>query len=116
MLVQVKTDNHIEGNSRMQEWVRGEVEGTLERFVPQLTRAEVYLSDVNSHKNAQVDKQCTLEVAVAGLPPIAVTKEAGTVEAALDAALDAMTLTLDSRLDKLQAKKGRIPMGGEPGI
>ena len=114
MLVQINTDNHVEGNTRLQDWARAEVIDALGRFEPQLTRAEVYLSDVNSHKNAQVDKQCTLEVRLAGLDPIAVTKEAGTIEAALDAALEAITLTLDSRMEKLHAKKGRTPMGGVP--
>lgn len=116
MLVQVNTDNHVENKVTLQEWVRGEVEGALSRFEPQLTRAEVYLSDVNSHKNSQIDKQCTLEARLAGLDPIAVTKEAATVEAALDLALDALTLTLDSRLERLREKKGRMPMGGEPGV
>jgi hypothetical protein len=115
MLVQVKTDNHIEGNARLHEWVRAEIEGTLERFSPQLTRAEVYLSDLNSHKQGDIDKQCTLEVRVAGFEPIAVTKDANSIEAALDAALDAVTLALDSRLEKQQGKKGRTPMGGVPG-
>lgn len=116
MLVQVNTDNHIENSAKLQDWVRTEVEDTLGRFEPQLTRAEVYLSDLNSHKNAQVDKQCTLEVRLAGFDPIAVTKEAGTVEAALDMALDALTLTLDSRLDRLHEKKGRTPMGGDTNV
>ena len=40
MLVQVKTDNHIDGNARLHEWIRAEIEGSLERFAPQLTRAE----------------------------------------------------------------------------
>jgi hypothetical protein len=116
MLVQVKTDNHIDGNARLHEWVRAESEGSLERFTPQLTRAEVFLSDTNSHKGGDADKQCTLEVRLAGIDPIAVTKDAGTVEAALDAALAAVTLTLDSRFEKLHGKKGRTPMGGAPGV
>jgi hypothetical protein len=114
MLVQVNTDNHIENSTSLQDWVRREVEVDLGRFEPQLTRVEVYLSDLNSHKNAQVDKQCTIEVRIGGLEPIAVTKEAGTLEAAVDAALDVVSLTLDSRLERLQEKKGRTPMGGEP--
>lgn len=114
MLVQIRTDNHIDGSSRLQEWVRAEVEGSLQRFSPQLTRSEVYLSDLNSHKTAEGDKQCTLEVRVAGFDPLAVTKVANSLEAALDAALDAIVLTLDSRLEKQQAKKGRTPMGGVP--
>jgi ribosome-associated translation inhibitor RaiA len=114
MLVQIQTDNHIEGNTRLQDWVREEVEGTLDRFASQVTRVEVFLSDVNGQKTSDGDKQCTLEVRIAGLDPIAVTKNADGLEAALDAALDAVAITLDSRLEKLQAKKGRTPMGGVP--
>lgn len=114
MLVQIQTDNHIQGNTRLQDWVRAEVEGTLERFSSQVTRVEVFLSDLNGQKTTAGDKQCTLEVRIAGLDPLAVTKTADGVEAALDAALDAVVLTLDSRLEKLTAKKGRTPMGGAP--
>ena len=114
MLVQIKTDNHIDGGSRLQEWVRAEVEGSLHRFSSQLTRTEVFLSDLNSHKTSEGDKQCTLEVRVAGLDPLAVTKVANSLETALDAALDAIILSLDSRLEKQQSKKGRTPMGGVP--
>ena len=116
MIVQVNTDNHVEGTAKLHDWAKSEIEDALGRFEPQMTRAEVYLSDMNSHKEGQVDKQCTLEVHVAGLTPIAVTKEAGTLDAALDLALEVMTLTLDSRLDKIQQKKGRMPMGGEAGV
>ena len=114
MLVQIKTDNHIDGNARLQDWVRTEVSESLERFTPQLTRAEVFLSDHNSHKGGQIDKQCTLEVHLARLEPIAVTKEADSIDAALTAALGALIHTLDARLDKQHAKKGRTPMGGVP--
>lgn len=114
MLVQVKTDNHIEGTEKLQNWVTEHVTAALDRFSPQLTRAEVFFSDLNSHKTAEGDKQCTLEVRLAGLDPIVVTKNANELDVALDAALDAMTLTLDSRLEKQQQKKGRTPMGGEP--
>lgn len=115
MLVQVKTDNHIEGNEKLQNWVQDQVTSALDRFSPQLTRAEVFFSDTNSHKTAEGDKQCTLEVRVAGLDPIAVTKHANELDVALDAALDAITLTLDGRLEKQHQKKGRTPMGGKPG-
>jgi ribosome-associated translation inhibitor RaiA len=115
MLIQIKTDNHIEGNEKLQTWVSREVAAALERFTPQLTRAEVYFSDLNSHKTAEGDKQCTLEVHLARLDPIAVTKTADELDIALDAALNAITQTLDSRLEKTKQKKGRTPMGGVPG-
>lgn len=52
MLVQVHTDPHIQGGASLQDWVKTEVGGSLERFQPQLTRVEVFLSDLNSHKPA----------------------------------------------------------------
>jgi hypothetical protein len=114
MLIQVNTDNHIEGTAALSDWVRRDVEDSLGRFTPQLTRVEVYLSDSNGAKSGDNDKQCTLELRLAGLDPLAVTKNADTLETALDAALDAVTIMLDDRLEKLREKKGRTPMGGEP--
>jgi hypothetical protein len=119
MLVQVNTDNHITGKASLQEWVRGEIEGAFERFSPQLTRVEVFLADLNSHKpaqNDQHDKQCKLEARWAGLDPIAVTKTADTVEVALGAAIDAMVMTLDSRVEKLRDSKRQNAANGEPGV
>ncbi len=116
MLVQVNTDNHVAGTAALRDWVKSEMEGSFSRFEPQLMRLEVYLSDLNSHKEGKADKQCTLEARLAGLDPIAVTKNAATVEAALDAAEEALLLALDSRLGRLADRRGRVPMGGEPGV
>jgi hypothetical protein len=116
MLVQVNSDNHITGTERLSTWVEDEVRDTLGRFEPQLTRVEVYLADLNSHKETTIDKKCTLEARLAGIPPIAVTKQAGTIDDALTAALDAMVLTLDSRLGKLHDQKGNVSMGGDQTI
>lgn len=118
MLIQVNTDNHISGKASLQEWVRGEIEGAFDRFAPQLTRVEVFLADLNSHKpaqNDQHDKQCTLEARWAGLDPIAVSKTADTVEVALGAAIDAMVITLDSRMEKLRDSKRQGAMNGNTG-
>lgn len=116
MLVQVNSDNHITVTEKLSAWVEAEVKGSLERFEPQLTRVEVYLADLNAHKETTIDKKCTLEARLAGLDPIAVTKEAGTVEEALDTALETLILTLDSRLGKLHERKGQISMGGDQKI
>jgi hypothetical protein len=116
MLVQVNSDNHINSSDRLASWVESEVKDSLGRFEPQLTRVEVFLADVNSHKETENDKKCTLEARLAGLAPIAVTKEANSIEEALSAALETLTLTLDSRLGKLHDPKGRVSMGGEQTI
>ena len=115
MLIQIHTDNHVEGNASLQDWVRNEVTETLSRFAPQLTRVEVFFSDANGAKTAGNDKQCKLELRLSGLEPLAMSKSSDSLEVALSAALDAVTLTLDSRLEKLREKKGRTPMGGETG-
>lgn len=114
MLVQIHTDNHVDGKASLQDWVRGEVEACLGRFAPQLSRVEVFLSDANGNKSGDNDKQCKLELRLSGLEPLALAKSADTLEVALSAALDAVALTLDSRLEKVREKKGRTPMGGEP--
>ena len=117
MLVQVHTDPHIQGGASLQDWVKTEVGGSLERFQPQLTRVEVFLSDLNSHKpaqNDQSDKQCKLEARWAGLDPIVVSKTTDNVKTAVGAALDALILTLDSRIEKMRDAK-RHPTPTETG-
>jgi hypothetical protein len=116
MLVQVNSDNHITATDRLSTWVEDEVKDSLGRFEPQLTRVEVYLADLNSHKETTVDKKCTVEARLAGLEPIAVTKQACTIEDALDAALETLVHTLDNRLEKLYDPKGRTSMGGDQTI
>ncbi len=116
MLVQVRSDNHIAATEKLSKWIEDEVKSALERFEPQVTRVEVYLADENSHKDSSVDKRCTLEARLAGIDPIAVTKQAGAVEEAFDSALETLVLTLDSRLGRLYDPKGQTSMGGDQTI
>ena len=43
MQIQVNSDNHIQGNIRLEEWVRSTIESTLEHFEEDITRVEVHL-------------------------------------------------------------------------
>jgi ribosome-associated translation inhibitor RaiA len=117
MLVQVNTDNHIDGRADLSQYVETAVQGALGRFEPQLVRVEVQLTDENSHKSTQLDKRCLLEARLAGLQPIAVSEEGNTIDQALDGAIEKLALTLDRKLGKLgdKNKKGRVPFGGQPG-
>jgi ribosome-associated translation inhibitor RaiA len=86
----------------------------LKRFASQITRVEVHLADENSHKTGTIDKKCTLEARVSGLQAVAATASGGTVEQAIDAALDKLVAQLDHKLGRLGQRKGRAPMGDEP--
>lgn len=113
MLVQVNTDNHITGRVELVERVQATITNALERFGNQITRVEVQLNDVNSHKSGQNDKRCLLEARLSGLEPIVVSQQANDIDAALDAALDSLVKTLDRTLGRLREPKGRPSFAGD---
>ena len=114
MLVQVRTDNHVENSESLADRVRTEVEGAVERrFTDQLRRVEVYVQDVNSHKTGSTDKRCTVEAHLAGLQPIAVHNYADTVDEAISGAVDKMVRALEHTVDRLGDRGGRVPMSGD---
>ena len=95
MLIQINTDNHIEGSTELAARIEPTIAETLDRFSDRITRVEVHLKDDNSHKGGGLDKECTLEARLAGLKPIAVTSLAPTVEIALDGALDKLLSAIE---------------------
>jgi ribosome-associated translation inhibitor RaiA len=116
MQVQVNTDNHVEGHEELIREVQATVEDALGRFSDRLTRIEVHLKDVNSHKGGADDKHCTIEARPAGMQPIAVTASAATVDEAVDGAVKKLRTSLDRTFGRIDDHKGRTPTGGEPGI
>jgi ribosomal subunit interface protein len=116
MLVQLVTDNHINGRETLAQWVEDKVTAALDRFTPQITRVEVHLNDDNSHKKGTTDKRCALEARLAGLQPLTVNHAADTIDASLDGALDKLEKVLDKTIEKLSHHKGRTSFGGEQTI
>jgi ribosomal subunit interface protein len=114
MLVQVIGDNHIRGGQDLSSYVQTTVESQLARFSKQITRVEVHLADENSHKNGTSDKSCSLRVHVAGLQDVGATAHGGTIDQALDAALEKLVAQLDHKLGRLGERKGRASMGDQP--
>lgn len=102
MLIQLNTDNHIEGRDRLMTHVQERFSHDLRRFSDHITRLEVHLSDQNGGKPGTSDKQCILEARVAGLDPVAVTHHAANIDQALNGARDKLIATLSTRLGKLQ--------------
>lgn len=102
MLIQVNTDNHIEGDETLKQRVKDETEDTLGRFSEKVTRISIHLSDENSPgKSGNNDKRCLIEVRLAGLKPISSSHEAATMGQAISAALDKVQRNLESTLGKL---------------
>jgi len=110
MQVQVNTGHDIQGSETFDQDVRSTVEAALGRFT-QLTRVEVHFRDDNASKSNGQDKRCVLEARPAGMQPVVVEVVAGTVDEALDNAVEKMARLLNSTFEKLHDPKGRISMG-----
>ena len=113
MQVKVIGDNHVKGTAEVAQDIESSVEAALRRFGQQITRVEAHLSDENSHKHGNSDKQCTVEAHVAGLQAIAATGNGATLKQAVAEALDKLVAQLEHKLGRLGERKGRTAMGGE---
>lgn len=112
MLIQVNTDNHIQGSERLTTYVQGVIQDTLSRFAERITRVEVHLHDTNSAKGGDNDKRCGIEVRLAGFDPVNTTHHAGDIDLAIDGAAEKMKTLLERQLDKLTQTKGRVSHAG----
>ena len=113
MQVKVIGDNHLKATADVAQEVEASVEAALRRFGQQITRVEAHLSDENSHKRGDSDKQCTVEAHVAGLQAIAATGTGAALTQAVNDALDKLVAQLEHKLGRLGERKGRTAMGGE---
>lgn len=105
MLIEINTDNHIEGKERTNAYFETLLSDSLKRFEDRIARLEVHLSDENSgHKNGGDDKRCTLEARIAGLKNVAVANNADTVEKALTGAISKLKSALEHALGKVDAR------------
>jgi ribosome-associated translation inhibitor RaiA len=103
MHVQTNTDRHITGSEALAARVDAVVAGALGRFVDQITRVEVHLSDENGGKGGGDDKRCLMEARLEGRQPTAVTHQAATVEAAMDGAAEKLARAIESTLGRLRS-------------
>lgn len=109
MLIQLNTDNHVDGHMELAREVEADLEKSLSRFAAQITRIEVHFQDVNADKSGAADKRCMLEARMKGHDPLAVTHSAESVTAALHGARDKLVRLLDKRIDRARPPKGRDP-------
>lgn len=113
VLVQVHTDNHVQGGTTLTREVEVAVDATLGRFGDRITRVEVHLGDENSSSKAgDDDKRCVMEARLAGLSPITVTHHAASISEAIDGAAEKLEKTLTRTVDRLNDPKGRTSYSG----
>jgi ribosome-associated translation inhibitor RaiA len=117
MQVLVSTDNHIDGSQQLEQHVESVLADSMSRFGERIVRVEVHLGDENSRAKAgDRDKRCSMEARLAGLPPLAVTHQAASLEEAIDGAVEKLTRVVDSKLGRLNDSKGRMSYGGDQTI
>ncbi len=105
MQIQINTGDSVEGREALSHHAETVVKDALGRFLDQVTRIEIHLSDVNGQKAGDNDKRCLMEARVAGRQPIAVTESANSVHQAIDGATQKMKRSLDGVLGKLADKR-----------
>ena len=109
MRIQVNSDKNIGTDTRMIAFVEGEVNRFMKRFARRLTRVEVHLSDVNSHKFGTHDKRCRVEVRPAGHRPLTASNGAANVEQAVVGALTKMRNSLETVFGRIQSRRATVP-------
>ena len=104
MIVQVHTDNHIEGDERLSEYAETGIRLALGHLSARVTRVDAHIADENGDKGSGRDKGCTLEAHVAGQPPVTATHHAGTVKEAFTGAADRLERLLAGIEDRRHEK------------
>ncbi len=104
MRIQINSDKNVNVDTRVIQYVRGEVNRFLGRFSSKLTRVEVHLSDVNSRKFGVNDKRCLIEARPARHRPLAATSRAQTVRQAVAGALTRLRSGLESFYGRLEKR------------
>ena len=104
MQIQINTDNHIEGDERLQEVVEQAVTQALGPVASRLTRVEVHLKDLNADKGG-VDIRATVEARPEGLRPFGAHHDDLGIEAAVKGAARKMRHRLDHEFGKLSDRR-----------
>ena len=108
MQIKINTDHNIEGHEALSDRISGVVEKALSRTSDRITRVEVHLSDENSDKKGgDRDIRCVMEARLEGHQPVAVTRQAATLDQAVDDAADKLTRLIENILGRLNDQRGR---------
>lgn len=104
MIIQLNTDNNIQGTTELESFVNDKINAALKHYANHITRVEVHLSDQNAHKGGKDDIQCRIEARIKGMQPVSVLSRSEAKEKALDEAADKMKASLATILGKLKGR------------
>ncbi|MGJ7497097.1 HPF/RaiA family ribosome-associated protein [Variovorax sp. RT4R15] len=107
MQIQVNASNGIENKEALERWADAEIKDNLSRFVEDVTRVEVHLSDETTGKSGGGDKRCTMEARLAHHQPVAVTHDAPMLDEAFRGAAGKLKRLIEHTLAKLDHKRDR---------
>ncbi len=102
MQIIVNTDSSVTGSEELQQRVEQGVQKHLRHLADRLSRVEAHFTDENKSKHGPNDKQCTLELRVQGLQPVAVKNNGDTIDQAMNGALEKAKTTLERLVKKQQ--------------
>lgn len=103
MLVQINTDNRVEGTEASNSAIEERVRERLSRFADRLTRIELHLRDVDGDRNGSQGIEAKLEARPAGGQPIVVNDQAASVDSAVSSVIRKAVDILDRSFGKLDA-------------
>ncbi|MGE7204271.1 HPF/RaiA family ribosome-associated protein [Sphingomonas sp. NPDC019816] len=103
MLVQINTDNRVEGSEATNKAIEERVRERLSRFAERLTRVEMHLRDVDGDRNGSQGIEAKLEARPAGGQPIVVTDQAGSTDSAVAGVVRKAADALDRAFGKQDA-------------
>jgi len=110
MQVLVSSNHSVTVSEDLIAMIEGAVAEGLSRFGDRITRVEVHLADDSgAHKSGKTDKYCSMEAHVAGFGPLTVKDHAGSLDVAVDGALDKLWRALDHQLGRLQERPAQGP-------
>ncbi|VTU22385.1 hypothetical protein H6CHR_01778 [Variovorax sp. PBL-H6] len=116
MEIHINTGNGMENRESLERWADQEIRESLSRYAQDIRRAEVHLSDVNSDKGGADDKRCLIEVHLPQHPPIAVSHQAPSLDAAFRGAEPKALRALESVLGKAKKHRDRTTIRNDPEI
>lgn len=116
MQIQVNTSNGVNNKDALERWADAEIKQQLGRFVDDVTRVEVHLSDENHDKAGSGDKCCVMEARLAHHQPLAVTQHATTLDEAFRGAADKLKRLLDNTLGRLNNHRDRDSIRKDTGF
>ena len=118
MQIQINTDHHLQGSEAREQWASGVIDAAMGHFADNVTRVEAHLSDENAGKGGAPALRCTMEARVNGRPPVAVTHDAASLDAAVNGAVHKLVRATSNalgRADKHAHDERALPVGDTSG-